>query len=334
MSNNKSNQTWIDPNSRALAYLTDRKPASTSSVVSLEKEPQPLISSQKVEANAISRSKEVVLHPEVLPPEQASTVGTPEFSAPRPPMPIAPDNLSDDLLQLEHQVRQMAITLDMNLPEGRLDGWVGRPNHRVAKKTERAVLIAEFEAVRLRQIQNRAEAVRALDQVRYQHFLDRLIAWSNLADQHYRILLAKERVEQERQIAAAKARAEIERYDADGAEHRARASNALREPLPPPQPPNPVDEATLKRQAAQQARKHANEVKLDEMKDEAEFRSDKTTQAIDEILKVFGNPSMRKAARLARILELMDAYQINESVLPSGVRELIEEENQNVDDNL
>ena len=67
-------------------------------------------------------------------------------------------------------------------------------------------------------------------------------------------------------------------------------------------------------------------MKLDEMQGDAGYRSEKTACALAEITKVFGNEGLRRSVRRARILEIMDAYELDESFLPPGVEELLEEE--------
>jgi hypothetical protein len=314
------NKPWVDPNGHALAFLKKYQPKEKNAA-----------SGQREPKDRNMPSQEVVHIPEVLPPAAAlPSVEVPEFSVAPPKICMPTQFLPDDLAQLEHQLRQMATTLNFDLPEGRLDKWFGRLNHRLEVKIERAHLTEEFQAIGLRRIRNAAEEAWAIDQVRFKHFLDLLVCWRTAAEEHYRAVYAKRTIERQQAIEDAKARVEI-------AECELRIRDAQREPLPPPPPPpppSPVDEATQKRQAAQQARKHEYDVALDELEEQAEFRGEKTNRAVHEILKVFGNPSMRKAARRARILELIDVFQIDESVLPSGVRELLDEEDQYVDENI
>ena len=68
------------------------------------------------------------------------------------------------------------------------------------------------------------------------------------------------------------------------------------------------------------------DLKLDEMQADAGHRSEKTACALAEITKVFRNEGLRRSVRRARIREIMDAYELDESFLPPGVEELLEEE--------
>jgi hypothetical protein len=219
----------------------------------------------------------------------------------------------------------MIATLDFNLPEGWLDRWFGRPNHRLQVKVERADLIAQFQArvvEIMRQRRHAAEEVRALNQVYYQQLLDALVAWSNAAEQHYRVFLSKERVAQERQIAAAKAGAEIERHNADAAEHRARARNAQRELLPPPPPPPPFDPL----EEARRKRREAQELKLQELEDEAEFAQEKVMRAKAEAITIYQASFMCDDEKRTRIWRVLEAFGLNPSILPPAIQDLMEED--------
>jgi len=256
-------------------------------------------------------------------------------------MPLPTFTPPADLTRFEHQVRQMAATLDFDIPEGFLDRWFDRRNHRLQVKIERLELIRQFQSMITAQIRehcNAAEALRQFNQIRYQQVFDALIAWATAAEHHCRIALAHERVENERMIEAAKTRAEIAKHAAQVAVYERQIRDAQREPLPPPPPlappppPPPPDPDQLKREAAQRQRKLEHELALDELDEAAAFRGEKTKKGLAAILRVFADANLCQAARRAKILELLDVYEVDESLLPTGVQELVESEDEDYDD--
>ena len=94
-----------------------------------------------------------------------------------------------------------------------------------------------------------------------------------------------------------------------------------------------MDKEALRREAARQTRKLEYDLKLDEIKDNTAFKSEKLQCALGEIAKIFSNQNLRTHERRARILDLMESYEVDECLLPVGVQELIAE-NQHDDDDV
>lgn len=231
MSNNKRKQVWIDPNSHMLAHLADKRPR---------------VQKQSTLATDESQTPAVVHQVEVLPPEPKRSASPPPLPIPQLPSPTF--SPAPDLTQLERLVRQMAETLDFNIPEGFLDSVFGRPNHRREVKLVRAKLIRQMESMiteHLREHCNTAETLRQFNQIRYQQFLDALNFLRTVAEERERLALAHERVGNERAIEAAKTKAEIAKHEAEVALYKRQIRDAKREPLPPapqPAPPPTLDQ--------------------------------------------------------------------------------------------
>src|SRR5262249_47493099 len=97
---------------------------------------------QRSQSNATEAPKWDVLPPETAGANQSNA---PVPNAPQLPAALAiPEVLPPDLVRMEDQLRKMTATVDLDLPEGWLDSWFGRPDHRLRKKIERAELIAQF----------------------------------------------------------------------------------------------------------------------------------------------------------------------------------------------
>jgi hypothetical protein len=331
MSDNKRKGAWIDPNSKALAYLADKKPA---------------VQEEIKQATDESQSRAVVHNAEVLPPEPKRAL----LPAPVPGPEIPPPTFTPpaDLTRFEHQVRQMADTLDFDIPEGLLDRFFDRKNYRLRVKIERAELICQFESAntaRLREQCNIAEALRQLNQIRFQQFLDALRAWQAAEETHYRIALAHERVENERAIDAAKTKAEIAKHAAQVAVYERQIRDAQREPLPAAPPaPGPcltADEKALmedfvrltrRREATHRERMHDVDLRLDEFDAASRFGQETVARAKAEAIKVFKDISMLKGEKQARIEKVLEAFGLDEQILPPAIRELLENANDQEED--
>jgi hypothetical protein len=350
MSQSNDKQVWIDPNSTALAYLKkyevqkhDRATAYTTQRVRPKNGPKRRERKSAASTKALTRREPnaVVVLPKINNAISSKPNPLPA-PVPIPQMPAPTFTPPADLNQFEHQARQIAATLDFNIPEGFLDRVFVRKNHRLLVKIERAELMRQFESATtaiVRERCNTAEALRQLNQIRFQQFLDALMAWQTADEAHYRIAFAHERVENERVIEAAKTRAEVARHAAQIALYERQIRDAQREPLPPPPPPlpppppSPVDKEALAREEAQRARRREYTIALDELDDAAKFLGEKTGKGLEAILRVFADAKLRRAARRVKILELIQTYEIDESLLPTGVQELLEEDD-HVDDDV
>ena len=100
-------------------------------------------------------------------------------------------------------------------------------------------------------------------------------------------------------------------------------------PSPPPSrlaPPAPViDEATRARQEARRKAEQAAAMDLDAVEVAADAATDKVTRAISKCIAIFQNVDMRVGEKRARIQGLLDSFGFKYDILPSGIRELMEE---------
>jgi hypothetical protein len=262
---------------------------------------------------------------DVLPPEHLR----PLPMAPEPPKPPEPAfSPALDLAPMERTIRQMMGTLDFQLPEGLLDAFFGRRNHRMTVKIERAELITRFQAAVTAKLQeqcNAAEEIRRHNQIRYQQVLDALIFWRTAAEEHYRLFLARERIEHERAIEAAKTQAEIAKYEREVRDTR-RDLVPPAPPQPAPPPPTPEEIAEARRTAARRERDEDVELKLDELDAAARLGEEKVSRAKAKAIEIYRRLDMRKDEKRSRIVEILTAYELNEGILPEALRELLEED--------
>lgn len=68
------------------------------------------------------------------------------------------------------------------------------------------------------------------------------------------------------------------------------------------------------------------ELKMREHEAAAKYAVEKVAQVRAEAIQIFQKLHMRKSEKCAQILELLNAYEVEESVLPIAIQELIEEE--------
>ena len=88
---------------------------------------------------------------------------------------------------------------------------------------------------------------------------------------------------------------------------------------PPPAPPDPLERAWRKKQ-------QEKDLVLQEHEVAADLGGEKVTRAKTQAIEVDRNLHMTKGEKRTRILEIMDAYELDESILPPAIRELLEEE--------
>jgi hypothetical protein len=262
--------------------------------------------------------------------EIVGTVNKPKLYAPQ--LPTLPEPKAElrplDLSHFEQQIREAAATLDMSQPEGWLDSWFGRPDHRLKVKTARAEQVALLVTA-LTQIidQHRraVEAMAAVQKAKYQLALDRYEAMKIAAEKQYQVELARRNVERQDAIEDAKARAEIARYEAEAREAGLRGRPAP-PPLPPPPAPAPVDEAAQRREAARQVRKEQNDLAFEELNEKAQHDQRVHSHAIEEATKIYRDLDLLAEQKFDRIRRLLDSYKVDASVLPTAIREFMEEE--------
>lgn len=362
--NNEHNQTvWIDPQSGALSFLkpihdgrpegrgnasvrtasapsqrvTERNAGAkrqgaeigSTHIIDAEFEDLGVESQGQKPTRALARAE----RRDLLKAEQELPLaGVP--AAPTPPETTYSSPL--DLAQLEKVIRQMERTLDLDLPDGWLDAWLSGPTQRMQRTVDRMDLMNQFQTavvVQLRGQCDAAEEVRRFNEIRYKQFSELLVAWRTAAEEHYRLALAQENVEHERAIASAKTRAEVKRYETEAALHertiRDSRSDLLPPPAPPPSPPPPpTDEECAVQRRKDHRRKRMEMVheRLDEFDAWARFGQQKVSKAKARAIRIFRNLQIPKDEKRTRIGEILDAYQIDERILPPAIRELMEEE--------
>jgi hypothetical protein len=145
------------------------------------------------------------------------------------------------------------------------------------------------------------------------------------AEKQYQVELARRNVERQDAIEDAKARAEIARYEAEAREAGLRGRPAP-PPLPPPPAPAPVDEAAQRREAARQVRKEQNDLAFEELNEKAQHDQRVHSHAIEEATKIYRDLDLLAEQKFDRIRRLLDSYKVDASVLPTAIREFMEEE--------
>jgi hypothetical protein len=181
-----------------------------------------------------------------------------EILPPAPKVPALPPLEIDamplpDLSGIEHQMRQATQMLDLNVPEGWLDKWFGRPDHRIRVKTERAELLAGYVgacAAILVEGRRVIEAAGALQREKYQLVIDRLVALHTLMQAYYKLEFARRQAIRQDAIEDAKARETVADHEAKIREHGLRGRPAP--PPPPPLPPPPPEDPRAKKKASLQ----------------------------------------------------------------------------------
>jgi len=233
-----------------------------------------------------------------------------------------------DLSGIEEQIRQAAKMLDLRAPEGMLDRWFGRINHRIAAKTERAELLVGYISVCASIMELSAKAIDAAARVqraRYQLHVDRLSALHALLTHHYQLECARRDIIRRESIDDAKAREVVADFEAKIREHGLRGRPAP-PPPPPPPPVPPVDETARKKEEARRARKEMQELELDERAEAAEFEQDLVSKARTEAIKIYQNINMLAGDRFERIRRVLESYKVPVTILPAAIQEFMEEE--------
>lgn len=313
-----NSRIWIDPKGRAFGLFDQFKPKTRPKRASDSKTQGEDPAAPAPQALVKAGTRQVV------------TVQPPISTPPRVPEICLPAKYApSDLTQLEDQLRRMSDTLDFAVPEGFLDGWFNRIDRRLQKKTERAHLIAEFQAAiveNLRQKRYLCEEARNIDQSRWQRYLDALIAWRTAVEEHYQAANVENDFARNEAVKNAKAAAQIAAYTEQVAACEGRARNWTREPVSPPPAPTPEEMAERRRQAAQRARKERIQMKLDECEGKAYGEQEKVGLARAMCCEIFQRLDFLKGEKVERICRVLETFNVDERILPEAIRELLAEE--------
>src|SRR5207302_3776280 len=144
----------------------------------------------KREEEKKARALVVQPRPEILPP--ASRVPA------LPALDLEAMQLPD-LSNLKQQIRNAAEMLDLSVPEGLLDKWFGRPDHRIEVKTERGPLLAGY-VIACTAVW---EAARAHQNTCHQIYLDRLLFQRRVAEEQCQFELTRRRANRQDENEAA-----------------------------------------------------------------------------------------------------------------------------------
>lgn len=255
---------------------------------------------------------------EILPP----AAGIPALPQPEAELPQL------DLTLFEAQIREAASSLDLKKPEGWLDKWFGRPDHRIRKKTERAELLACLVAATkgiILEYQRAIEAVAAVQRAKYQLFIDRLEAILKIMEAQYRTELARRNVERQDAIEDAKARAEIARYHAEAREAGLRGYPAPPPPPPPPAPaaPPPVDQFTREKDEARRAKQQEADLHIQDTDIRADAAEKKVARARARAIEIFNNSELNTGETRERIYAVLDEFGFDTSILPEKIRDFL-----------
>ncbi|MBZ5545578.1 MAG: hypothetical protein LAO07_18190 [Acidobacteriia bacterium] len=224
-----------------------------------------------------------------------------------------------DLTRLERQIRDAADTLDLSLPEGFLDRWFGRPNHRIAVKTERGELLAGYisacSAI-LEEARKAMETEGALQRAKHQIYIERLVAQRTAMQEYYKLELARRQVLRQDAVEDAKAKFEVEQYAAN-------AEITRRSALPPAPITPPVDEATRKREATRRSRQEQIDMHLEEQEEWAAASEESVARARTRCIEIYCELNARDGDKRARIQRVLDHYNLDASILPVAIEELM-----------
>ena len=206
---------------------------------------------QKAKEESTTRALTTQSKLEILPP--ASKV-------PALALPDASTAPGLDLVEFDRQIRNAAKMLDLSVPEGLLDRMIGRPDHRIDVKTDRARRLAGYIAACTAIIQ----AAGSLQDARRQAYLNQLVFLRQVAEENYKLELTRRQVERQDAIEEAKAREIVSEHEAKIRENGLRGRPAPPpppSPLPPPPPPTPAELRAKKRDSL---RKELDRLESDE----------------------------------------------------------------------
>lgn len=314
------NSVWIDPNDCGLSTVeaaeqkrrdeAERQHRADIKRKRMEEKRRERVMKRNEEERPKTQALTVQPQPEILPPAR-------ETLAP----PLASMATALDLSHFERQVREAANMLDLSVPEGFLDRCFSRPDHRIDVKTERgrrlAIYIAACTAI--------LEAARAHQAARHQMYLDQLMFLRRVAEENYNIEFVRSRAERQDAIEAAQARETIATHEGSAREHNLRGRPPA-PPPPPPQLPAPVDEVARRREDARRKKQEILDLDLQELDLKADAGQEKVTRAKAKATEIFQNVSLSGGEVRARIQEVLDAYNLDWTILPVRIREFMEGE--------
>lgn len=256
----------------------------------------------------------------VQPPKQEILPPEPQPSA--LPMPNIPATKPIDVTPIEASLRDMCKLLDLAEPEGMLDAVFNRPDHRIEKKTERALRLAQYRAALttiIAEIRRAMEEVSALNRVRLQEQLDRVKLAAEVLEAQARLNYAVAAAARQDAVAEAKAKAEIAAYGAMAEKARLSALP----PAPPPPAPTPVDEATRKREEAHRRVQDEIDTQLDEQAAWSAASEESVARAKARCIEIYRDLTMRDGEKRTRILRVLDKYNLDCSILPPAIEDLM-----------
>ena len=229
-----------------------------------------------------------------------------------------------DLLisRYEELLEQVFEQLDLTTREGFFGELIGGIDYRIDKKAgriQRLDRLMEGFAELMGKAELAEQKIRAINRECYEQYIDRVRAARTLLEEQERLMAIRSAARRQEEIEEAKAEAEIEKY-------KRQARDAQQPPSSPAPPAEPADEFELKRQVAYQTRKFECELKLDGIEAQVDFQDKLARSALARIVRIFAEPETRRAQKCCRILNLRDTYGIDESLLPAGVLELLQEE--------
>jgi hypothetical protein len=226
-------------------------------------------------------------------------------------LPIQLESSSRELATLREIFDETMEVFDLSQSEGILDSVFGRPEYRIRKKTERAELLGHYTDAYIAQLSRFRTALEELgkaNDTKRQEYISRVRATRELAEEHIRLQLVAEEAQRKQRVEDAKAKAEIAKYEGEA-----------RDPEPPPPPPDPLEEA--RRRRAMKA-----ELRIQECETAAEVAGETVTAAKAQATEVYRNLKMTSGEKRTRILAILDAFGVDQSILPSAIQELLEEE--------
>jgi len=342
MTETNNTRVWIDPQSDALSFLNNKRPegrenANDSASPSFQDQAAKTQGVKLIGPGNDTEERRVVpvKNMEVIPPERPAHALVSRSMLDVRPAPASAAVWSAELECMETQTRNMLDALNVDLPKGWFEKLFFRPEDCIDRETDRLGLTVAFQAKIaefLGERQKCGQAVRVLTQLEYQNVLDAIAFQSTVAQAQRRLILATETVEQERAVTNARTLAEVRKYDAEAAAYERQARDSRRDlapppPPPPPAPPPPTPEeiAAARRKVARQERMDNVELKLDELDAKAHEGEEKVCRAKAKAIEIFWRLDMRKDEKRTRIEALLDAYGLDERILPEAIRELMEE---------
>ncbi len=322
--NGNEGRVWVNPDGHALAFLKkdrpkreegkkERKRVAETEVLMPESEskadnqtngqPKRQKPSRRPTSEEVSLVRTSVVHPIVAPAIDA--LG----------LPIQLESSSRELATLREIFDETMEVFDLSQSEGVLDSVFGRPEHRIRKKTERAELLGHYTDAYIAQLSRFRTALEELgkaNDLKRQEYISRVRATRELAEEHIRLQLVAHEAQRKQRVEDAKAQAEIAKYEGE-------ARNAARNPELPPPPPDPLEEA--RRRRAMKAELH-----IQENETAAEVAGETITAAKAQAIEVYRNLRITDGEKRTRILAILDAFGVDQSILPPGIQELLEEE--------